>query len=953
MVLKMTERDKTPILYTHYGKQYQFDDLQRSADMGFDDFVSSIKRGDKDYDKFREAYNNIMAGIKNGTITFENGRYRVSKGGYTNSDKKNRDYYGIMANYIYGLQGKSKEYTKPEDTSDTRIKWKGNTSMAQSFNRSLYGSDRGDVRNFWDLDSYNEETKSRPITGRLSRINQFLKDRYDNFDSYFTGYSNEDKNQTLTDIQSAMSAIQDGKIDAGDYLALNKVFGNLDFRNLLTTQQGQASDEEPSQVVETPERQGFLQWVAQKYPQFSGTLMSPISLQYSTSRSKNTIDRVAQALMNQSPETLQKSLYAALMDDAYDFYREKYIRDTFTHENPNIGRQEAIRFLLSALKSQNKTSQFSNNPDLYYIQDIDTSNQTGFVWDNKNNTISEMSYHDIPYWRDKIYQEWLSEQGVIDPSNYYTTRYSGYRYKNGGIIKAQDGVKVDNTKTSWYNDVFTPLLNHILEGLSKNENYYGWINDMQDRHSEIYKAAGNDFTNKSYNNPLVGTYQDLYKSGFNNEWNGSPLGYNTLGIDNAYKSGRYIMSRVRTSGDAQGKYTTDNLFSGITDDRRLLGRVGDFTDEQLKQVTTAFRNKGYDFVADNNGYYKLNPLSQQVIQTQPGGPAQPEWSESDKEVFRYIKDNPTKETEVKLTNPEIKSQFNFRTILSEIAPEALRLGRLFDSLHTNNKVAKVIRESLNPVLKDTYELYSPITGAFSEMQFRNRQASNVRRVASRPITSDASLALAGALDANRQATDLEYQGFLVNDKEIKRTAAEALKRQEDNTARRSAVSNENRASINRTNREIAELEATRLRRNWQSRDSYLQGIESRSEQNRERINNFRLQTSLFDIDKQYQDAVTKANKELATLKRNNPGVSVTSLPEYQNYQNFMREMANWKAAQTYKAHAGVYGYSYYNKDLNQSPTSIAAKYGYFKNGGQLRPSILHLINKIIKDENNT
>jgi len=42
-------------------------------------------------------------------------------------------------------------------------------------------------------------------------------------------------------------------------------------------------------------------------------------------------------------------------------------------------------------------------------------------------------------------------------------------------------------------------------------------------------------------------------------------------------------------------------------------------------------------------------------------------------------------------------------------------GRLLYSLRTNNRVAKVLRDALHPLLIDTYELYSPVTGAFSEM----------------------------------------------------------------------------------------------------------------------------------------------------------------------------------------------------------------------------------------------
>nr|DAT77896.1 MAG TPA: hypothetical protein [Caudoviricetes sp.] len=81
-------------------------------------------------------------------------------------------------------------------------------------------------------------------------------------------------------------------------------------------------------------------------------------------------------------------------------------------------------------------------------------------------------------------------------------------------------------------------------------------------------------------------------------------------------------------------------------------------------------------------------------------------------------------------------------------------------------------------------------------------------------------------------------------------------------ARRSEVANFNRASINQTNRERAELAATRLRRNWQSVDNFLQGIEGRLrtkiEEGAERRNNFRLQTSVSDIDSKYQDAVQRA-----------------------------------------------------------------------------------------------
>ena len=69
-----------------------------------------------------------------------------------------------------------------------------------------------------------------------------------------------------------------------------------------------------------------------------------------------------------------------------------------------------------------------------------------------------------------------------------------------------------------------------------------------------------------------------------------------------------------------------------------------------------------------------------------------------------IKEQPTKE---------------IRDFIKQISPDLIGAGRLLASLRTNNKISDVVRKSIKPVLKDTYELYSPVTGAFSEMELRN------------------------------------------------------------------------------------------------------------------------------------------------------------------------------------------------------------------------------------------
>lgn len=500
-------------------------------------------------------------------------------------------------------------------------------------------------------------------------------------------------------------------------------------------------------------------------------------------------------------------------------------------------------------------------------------------------------------------------------------------FKKGKVIKAQTGVKLTN-KADYYNGVFSKNLDHILKGLRENADYYGWLNDMQDLHSSIHTSAGN-FTDTAYKNDSVKNYQDAYKSGYNNEFKNNPYGYNSLGIQNAINQGMFDLSgSQRTSGDYTDQFTSDGLFSNITDFRRLLGRKGDFNAIQLNDITDKFKQAGYDFILDTNNYYKLKPIEQNnTLDKKPEELKEPIEETPQDHKHSFI--NPVSQSSTKSPN-------QFGNFLSQLAPDLIGAGRLFGSLRTNNKVAETVRKSLTPVLKNTHELYSPVTGAFSEMQLRNRQAADIRRQAARPFTSDASLQLAGALEANRQATDLERQGFLADDAEIKRTKAEALRRQEDNIARRSEVANFNRASINQTNRELAQLEAARLKQNWQSVDNFLTGIEGRvrqrAEADRERRNNFRLQTAQQDIDDQYYDALQKA-QDAATKWQKSPENASKTLSEMPNYFQFLRELSRWKNANYLGAHANVYGYRYDNKYLNKSAKDIGSEYRFYKNGG--------------------
>jgi len=50
LVRKLAEGGNTPTTYKMYGKTYNFGDFQRSSDEGLDEYLSNLKRGEKDRD---------------------------------------------------------------------------------------------------------------------------------------------------------------------------------------------------------------------------------------------------------------------------------------------------------------------------------------------------------------------------------------------------------------------------------------------------------------------------------------------------------------------------------------------------------------------------------------------------------------------------------------------------------------------------------------------------------------------------------------------------------------------------------------------------------------------------------------------------------------------------------------------------------------------------------------
>ncbi len=868
MAEEIQQQVATPILYSFYGKQYDYNDLAKAADQGLSDYLNTLKRGSKDSEEFRTAYNDIMSGIKDGTITFADGSFHDSQGRYTNSDEKYRDYYGLIANYIYNQMGKSNEYKAPEDS--TKIKW-SNNSVRTALMRQLFNSDTARVQDFLDLDE--EKDGVRGITNRASYLSNALQRVADNWDSTFQGYQDSDKTRYVELLTKAAQALHDGTIDPGDYLALGNAIGGVDFRELMATgtPKQQIVEQQPTtktteQVVEQP-----------KLKHTVLTVKNPVAAQK------------AAALMQRIPtQGLINILKNSFYNQKYTFGNDSRIYSIF--KTNKITNRFGVTATLNALYAQGKLQLADpSNPNLYYIPGLRTKRGTGWVWDKANNTVTEMMLQNIPYAAQRLQQVAVNKRGGIlkassgaqlpwysgitdyNPTGYKTAYGSTlYGINNNGVYeRAYDNSGAGSIDSRYktdsdYSDYGEKGKWYATE-VEKQNYFKNFTKALQDA-ADIYQNAQDKSTLNDSNNLFLRWAHAVDKS--------LPSGSTATFFDN---NGALRTSWGATNNDSYGraagpatsklsdyiyKVRNDQLLSNRHNDLLLEGSRYFYTDSQGNkhwvdpEVAKKYRiGNGVERIEGNTRWTDFEIFGNQT----PQGASTNSPQGGNTSSLQGTNINPKKEI-----NKQSWIEKNGERLLEKAAPLALSTTRLFDSLHTNNKVADIMKKATTPVLKNTYELYSPVTGAFSEMQLRENQAADVRRFGNQPYTSDASLNAARSLDANRQATDLERQGFIADDNEIKRTKAEALARQENNIARRTEVANVNRAAINASDKEKAYIEAERLNKNWQSRDNYLGGIESdikqriaQKEANREynRKRKLSIEESGFSADLDYEKQV--------------------------------------------------------------------------------------------------
>lgn len=407
-----------------------------------------------------------------------------------------------------------------------------------------------------------------------------------------------------------------------------------------------------------------------------------------------------------------------------------------------------------------------------------------------------------------------------------------FYFKEGGSIqKLANGNSINGNPAkqnsvgytndyNWNTDVFSKNLDHILGSLKQyKDGYANWLNTMQDLHYNDYtNASKQDYLNtNAYNNATVGQYQDKYKAGYEDEWNVSPegndpdgLGYNTLGIKSAQDSGKFgIVSGNANSGDWLGngnRYKTDNSFGGITDARRLLGREGDFNDEQLKQYQQKFKEQGYDFYLDpNTKYYKLKPYT-----------------------------DPSKTTVADQNKPKQSNNFSLKDVINKMdVTDKWGIPRAMYADITNRKVTDMLKKQ--PILYDPQEDHRYIQSDLDAEMNGQQAAAQLARTASHSITSDGNLQSMLQLEAASKGNEAITAGRQQSNQRLREMQEQAWQQEVANHTSRYNTAMKNRESLYNIANENRALEAAYLNQKFTVWDALAQEKEFKDKSDYEQM----------------------------------------------------------------------------------------------------------------------
>ena len=374
-------------------------------------------------------------------------------------------------------------------------------------------------------------------------------------------------------------------------------------------------------------------------------------------------------------------------------------------------------------------------------------------------------------------------------------------------------------------------------------------------------------------------------------------------------------------GTTEGNSGFD-IYAGDRTGNRTLARG--MSPEDVARFNKQLATRGMELYDKGNGAYRLRRLEQKPVEL----PKVVVTADAPKTPAT------TNPSAIKGAAPKKGKGFN----LGVMPEDVIALGRMVGGLAANNRAAKLYKEGLKPTLLDTFENTVPLQGNFQATTNAEQQAGNLESVAARPRTSDASLQLAGELEASGRAGQARFQGGLQDAEMFYKTRMLGQQESDAAKARRVDVANRNRASMNQIDAAKKQIDAARVTSNYQNVIApYLAGVENQFAQKRAMNQQLDMEEAQREAERTYSpefDRLTQdynnAYKAYGAANNNNYTGWETS-NEYKSLVSRRKSLNDNVSQFLLDKRRGIMGSPY----MFQVKKNSSIKTPYVKSGGKL------------------
>lgn len=932
--------------YKYKNKNYKLSDFQEGVGDGWEEYRTALKDEEKNRDALNQAYNYMLDGIANGTVTIKNGNF------YT-TDKNildNKDIFGQVTYYLKSQLGKSEEYISPEEKRKVDF---SNDAFRKNFNNYVFNSDDFNLNDFVELDPLDEKTGKRGTTNRINAIKEYL-DQID-FNRDFKNLDEPTKARYQKYIENAKKAISDNTISSNEYLDLSRLFGYGGQWNKIFTTEGTPAepDKEETPVQEAPAQQTPQQmldnFMVNEIPEFTGQeseyeLNTPKFGRYTFQIWENIMKNINNKdlvrmmdLLNDNPN-INLSNMKYIVESAKKTGAAK-LRIAY----PNNAQSRS--FVLNTMKYRNLLTKIGDGLYMYY------SNRSPYalIWDEKQNKLYKKAARNVEYIVKSKLNEFNQTNGNTEGSWYKKYQQPDNTSevesaKNGGVLKASGGLNFnlavgnnENKNIKLPNGLTIPLLSSINpaklpDGGFDDFNQAVIYNDEDLLDSNRLKRVWNKETGKyeltqrgdqaatdniSTGNKLYDVEgvegsqekdENLYKVSWNENWINRLM--NNPKLAEAFARRYMALNEATDKEQSKNWFNQDDSFNYENFKKQIPTNNG-----KLFVWSDGLNGIGHDVyagrvygIATGDGsvkYYNHIPEGWQVsgdkikfdditnlyMLTPKSGEQKVENQDQAGELI------PGKEN---IEDLNIKNPYDDRS-----KENSLALLRLIKTLDNNRKNANILRNGTTLKQYDTYATYAPIKGAYSIKSTLANQAADIQsRMANQGFIDWKQQALANSL-AQSQANQYNEKGIASDVQERQRTEAISRELQERNLARRQNVADKNINESALYRQQLASIDASRNMKDHESWDTYLKQIEEQLRLDRiEKQNKYEdyIQKVIAGrVAEKYTDKINAIQAKFNAWAAENPQIAkepslLAVAPEYQEYKRAMKNLQNMQAA---------------------------------------------------------